>query len=177
MSKLLIASGGTVETVCLKCVANKARSDGEEVGQRYSFTTPHGEYIWDVEKALRLVNATINDRAARGDFVVFDRQMMEAWLTNLQPDAIDIDYARHVNPRQPGIVTQAWDCKQGIVAAVLIDGTHRMFHALAKGMPFHAYVLSHAESMACLLERPSLPPEVMARLEAMEAFPCATVGG
>lgn len=112
MSKVLIASGGTVETVCLKCVANKARSEGEEVGQRYGFATPHGEYVWDVEKALRLVNANINDRATRGDFVVFDRQMMETWLTNLQPDAIDIDHARHVNIlKMVDVPRWCWPCR------------------------------------------------------------------
>jgi len=171
MSSIMIASGGTVEIHCLKCVANKLRRENRDVEQRYSFLTPHGEYVWDVEKALRLVTANMAERAERGEFVTFDAEMMETWLTNLQPDAVDVEHARHVNPREPGIVTQAWDCKSGGVAAVLIDGTHRMFSAFVRGMPFHAFVLAHDESMSCLIRRPYLSPEILSRMASMEAFP------
>lgn len=177
MSSIMIASRGRVERHCLKCVANKLRREGVDVEQRYCFTTPHGEYVWDVEKALRLVEATAGERAASGDFVTFTVAQMDDWLGTLQPEAVDIDHARHVNYQEPGIVAQAWDCKTGAPAAVLIDGTHRMFHAFITGVPFNAYILTHDESMSCLIRRPNLSPEILSRMAGMEAFPCAPVGG
>lgn len=176
MSSIIIASRGRVERHCLKCVANKLRRENKEVEQRYSFLTPHGEYVWDVEKALRLVEATARERAEAGNFVTFTVPQMDDWLCTLQPDAVDIDHARHVDYREPGIVAQAWDCKLGAPAAVLIDGTHRMFHAFIMGVPFNAYILTHDESMACLLRRPDLQPEILSRMAEMEAFPVAVEG-
>ena len=176
MSSIIIASGGRIERHCMKCIANKLRREDRDVEQRYSFRTPHGEYVWDVEKALRLVSANAQERVMAGEFISFDAEMMETWMTNLEDDALDIGHVSHVNPTEPGIITQAWDCRQGSVAAVLIDGTHRMARAYQMGLPFHAFILSHDESMSCLLRRPVLAPEIVARMAAMEAFPSPVEG-
>ena len=177
MSGIMIASGGVVEVICLKCLANRAREERGDGGQRYSFHTPHGEYVWDVEKALRLIDRCGADKARRGGFVTFGPEEMAGWLSSLQEDALDAEHARHVDPRQPGLMAQAWDCKQECVAGVLIDGTHRMLSAYMRGMPFHALLLTHEESESCTISRPILRPEIIERMRSMEAFPTAPVGG
>lgn len=175
MHAIVIGSGGSMEVLCVKCLVNQMRAEGRrDPGmQLFDFVTPHGTYTWDVEKAISLVGGQdgLAERMRSGRFVDFDAGQLRDYLDHLQEDAVDYVHVNHVDASWPGVIAQAWDCRKGRPAAVLIDGNHRAARCYVDGRPFKAVILSWEESERCIVQRPDLPPEVIGRLAAEEAFP------
>jgi hypothetical protein len=119
--------------------------------QTYSVEGELGQYVFDVELALRIVNDGKHPTAEVPTGML--RRML---LVNAEHHAAHLD---HVDPSRPGIIGQRFG---GIC---LIDGNHRAHRCLRDGLPFRAYLLDLAESMKCLIHSDPInfTPELMAR--------------
>jgi hypothetical protein len=118
---------------------------------RYTLQDGLGDIVWDVLHAKRLV-------ATGGcPLMPVDREQ-QAHVAR----TYDISEAKvaAADIRQPGIAApMIWlgSPQYGPprhIVYVLIDGIHRTVRAFRDGQPFSAYVLSDAQSRACLLSAP-----------------------
>jgi hypothetical protein len=135
-----------IDPNCSRC-RHKQRRDR----QIYSVAGELGQYVFDVELALRIVSDGKHPTAEVPTGLL--RRMLEV---NAEHHVAHLD---HVDPSRPGIIGQRFG---GIC---LIDGNHRAHRCLRDGLPFRAYLLDLAESMQCLIHSDQIDftPELIAR--------------
>jgi hypothetical protein len=146
------------EPTCAKCL-QVVELSGQPDRERYEMRVlnpdgTEGMVYWKVHKARAMVRA--DPRAARR----LDHQALMTWLEQ-HAEAIDYDHLDHIPTEQyqhgaaPGlmvIIDELDPDRPGHFRAqpILIDGTHRAARAVRAHESFFVYVLTDAETMACV---------------------------
>jgi hypothetical protein len=103
----------------------------------YQFADEVDTYIFQINKAKKIVD---DGRAA----LPVPTEMLRRFIGMSE---FDFDHLPHVDPSRPGVFTRRFG------APILLDGIHRAIRCFAEQLQFHAFELSYAESLECLLQQ------------------------
>lgn len=123
------------------------------VFQTYRYTIQgEQDLVWDITKAKRLALNNDNLRA----ITEIPRAEMEDILRRFDYDK---EYARTVDPSQPGIGAPMVMEVGGrtAIAFIVIDGVHRIARAVELNKPFKVRLLTDEASRACLVSKDNNP--------------------